>query len=189
MTISNDDELRRGLEQASSLLQEIQDYLGRDFSKSAKVRFPRGYIRTATIARKKINFVQPEALKSNISYTMMLTDVQHWLLARTDLAGTAREMVIKLQIFLIGTIIESVTKAYLKGKCGDGYKRRTNYLLAEGLISDELKADLDWLWDVRNKMHLFQVTDSEWLSKDYSVENHNRAMRAFNELLSCLSPH
>ena len=155
---------------------------------AAKVRFPRGYIRTAAIARKKIHFIKPEALQSNISYTMMLTDVQHWLLSRTDLAGTAREMVIKLQIFLIGTIAESITKAYLKGKCGDGYKKRTNYLVTEGLIGNALKEDLDWLWDIRNKMHLFQVTDSEWLSKDYSVENHNRAMTAFNKLLTCLSP-
>ena len=50
--------------------------------------------------------------------------------------------------------MESVTKVYLKGKCGKkkDYKYRTTYLVAQNIIKQQLKIDLDWLWDMRNKM-------------------------------------
>jgi hypothetical protein len=108
--IHNDDELREAVDEASVLIQQIQDYVGRDFSKPAKLRFPRGYLRTAEESRRRVNFLTDPTLRSNIAYTIQLADVQHWILNRTDLSGIAKEMVIKLQMFLLGTIIESVTK-------------------------------------------------------------------------------
>lgn len=110
MTIENDDELREAVNEVSGLIQKIQDYAGRDFSKPAQVRFPRGYLRAADECRKRVNFLPDQTLRSNIAYTIQLADVQHWLLNRTDLSGMAKEMVIKLHMFLLGTIIESVTK-------------------------------------------------------------------------------
>ena len=96
-------------------------------------------------------------------------------------------MVIKLQIFLLGSIVESLTKVFLKGKCGGNYAKRTQYLEDNGSISEQLHIDLDWLWDMRNKMHLFQLDNTEWLSTDYTVANHNRAVRAFKALLVALN--
>ena len=96
-------------------------------------------------------------------------------------------MVIKLQIFLLGSIIESSTKVFLKGKCGGNYAKRTTYLEDNGIIPDHLHTELDWLWELRNKMHLFQLDNTEWLSTDYSVANHNRAVRAFKGLLDALN--
>ena len=118
---------------------------------------------------------------------MLLSDVQHWLLVRTDLSGTAKEMVIKLQIFLLGSIIESATKVFLKGKCGGNYAKRTAYLENNGIISGHLHAELDWVWELRNKMHLFQLDNTEWLSTDYTVTNHNRAVRVFKSILEALN--
>jgi hypothetical protein len=187
MAIQSDEELAQKVVEASALLQEIQDYVGRDFSKSAKIRFPRGYLRTAAEARGRIPFVKDANLRSNVSYTMLLSDVQHWLLVRTDLSGIAKEMIIKLQMFLLGSIIESLTKVYLKGKCGGNFCRRTAYLKDHGFISEELQTDIDWLWDMRNKMHIFQVDNSEWQSADYTVANHNRAVKAFKSLLGNLN--
>lgn len=187
MPIESDEELRQAIAAAGNLLQEIQDYVGRDFTTPAKVRFPRGYLRTAAQARQRLAFLEPSHLRSNISYTMMLTDVQHWLLARTDLSGTAREMVVKLQIFLLGTIVESITKVHLSGKCGGNYKRRTEYMVEQEIISPVLKTELDWLWDIRNNMHLFQLDDSEWLSTEYTTGNHNRAVKAFQRLVEVLN--
>lgn len=43
------------------------------------MRFPRGYLRTAAEARTRLGFLEHSHLKSNISYTMLLSDVQHWL--------------------------------------------------------------------------------------------------------------
>ena len=118
---------------------------------------------------------------------MLLSDIQHWLLLRTDLSGIAKEMVIKLQIFLIGSIIESATKIFLKGKCGGHFSKRTEYLETKGIISNQLRIDLDWLWEIRNRMHLFQLDANEWLSIDYSVKNHNRVVAAFKGLLDALN--
>jgi hypothetical protein len=187
MVIRSDAELASAVEKAGNLLQEIQDYTKRDFSKPAKVRFPRGYIRPASEARTRLGFLAHSHLKSNISYAMLLSDVQHWLLVRTDISGTAKEMVIKLQVFLLGSIVESAIKVFLKGKCGGNYAKRTEYLEAHGIISDQLHIDLDWLWDMRNKMHLFQLDNTEWLSTDYTVANHNRAVRAFKALVVALN--
>ncbi len=108
------------------------------------------------------------------------------MLNRTDLSGMAKEMVIKLQMFLLGTIIESVTKNYLRGRCGGNFCRRTQYLLDNDVIDAALKNDIDWLWELRNNMHLFQLDDIEWSSTDYTVANHNRAVRAFRGLLVAL---
>lgn len=186
MTISNDNELREAVDEASRLIQQIQDYAGRDFTKPAKVCFPRGYLRTAAESRRRVSFLADTTLRSNIAYTIQLADVQHWILSRTDLSGMAKEMVIKLQMFLLGTIIESTTKNYLRGRCGGSFARRTEYLLDKGLIDLALKADIDWLWDMRNNMHLFQLDGIEWSSDDYTIANHNRAVRAFRRLLIAL---
>lgn len=187
MTIQSDEELAQKVIEAGALLQEIQDYVGRDFSKSAKVRFPRSYIRTAAEARARIPFVKDAKLRNNVSYTMLLSDIQHWLLVRTDLSGTAKEMLIKLQMFLLGSIIESLTKVYLKGKCGGNFCKRTDYLKEHGVISEQLQIDIDWLWGIRNNMHLFLLDSSEWQSSDYTITNHNRAVKAFKNLLEKLS--
>ena len=118
---------------------------------------------------------------------MLLSDIQHWLLILTDLSGTAKEMLIKLQMFLLGSIIETLTMVYLKGRCGGNFCKRTAYLKNHGVISQELQTEIDWLWDMRNKMHLFLVDNSEWQSADYTVANHNRAVKAFKDLLEKLS--
>ena len=143
--IENDDQLKVAIDKAGELLQSIQNYVERDFTKSAKVRFPRGYLRSATTARKSLPFIKNTQLKSNLSYVMMLSDVQHWLLARTDLAGTAKEMVIKLQLFLFGTLVESITKDYLKGICGGNYAKRIDYLESISVIDKALVIEIKWL--------------------------------------------
>src|SRR5664279_5480201 len=109
MAINNDEELMEVVDEAGRLLQDIQNYVERDFTRAARIRFPRGYLRTATQARTRLGCLTNTQLKSNIAYTMLLSDVQHWLLARTDLSGMAKEMVIKLQLFLLGSIVESIT--------------------------------------------------------------------------------
>ena len=186
MTITNNLELQTAVDEASALIQEIQDYVGRDFSKPAKLRFPRGYLRTAEEARSRVKFLPNRTLRSNIAYTMQLADVQHWILVRTDLSGIAKEMVIKLQMFLLGSIVESVTKTFLHGRCGGNFCRRTQYLLDSGVIDSTLRTDIDWLWNLRNDMHLFQLDGIEWSSTEYTIANHNRAVRAFRKLLAKL---
>ncbi len=187
MAIRNDKELADAVEKVNDLIQQIQDYAGRDFAKPAKIRFPRGFLRLAADQKARFSFLTEKHLRSNLAYTVLLSDVQHWLLVRTDLSGLAKEMVLKLQFFLLGTIVESVTKAHLKGKCGGNYAKRLEYLERHGVIDAGLQADLNWLWDVRNKMHLFQLTDTEWNATEYTITNYNRAVRAVRALVDALN--
>ena len=187
MAIQSDGELKEAVATVGQLLQDIQDYVGRDFSKPCKIRFPRGYIRTAAQLRVRLSFLNDPVLKDNIAYTLILSDVLHWILVRTDLAATAKDMLIKLQMFLLGSLVESITKVYLRGRCGQNYVKRTEYMEQNGMIPAHLRPELDWLWDLRNRMHLFQVTCSEYNLSDYTTANHNRAVKAFQELLDALS--
>lgn len=193
MEINDDYDLQIAAIQAGGLLQDIQDYCAnKDFVTAefpkAKVRFPRGYIRTANYQRDRLHFITNKDLRSNLAYTLILSDTITWLLFRTDIMSTAAEMLRKLYLFLAGTLTESITQNYLKGKCNKSYKKRTEFLLNTNIISSELKNDLDWLWDSRNKMHLFLLTKKEY-ENDYNVESHRRCVRAVRGLLKSLQTH
>ena len=188
MKITNDTELANAIREADDRIQAIHYFAARDFKKPWKLRFPRGYVRTAGVQRQRLAFLAAGPLKDNIAYTLILSDTIHWLLVRTDVAGTIKEQLIKLQLFLFGALVESITKVYLKGKCGRkrDYKYRTAYLVEQGIIGQQLKVGLDWLWDMRNNMHLFLVTDSEYSCPHYTIANHNRAVKAFRSLITAL---
>ena len=185
MAITNDRELRDASRKAGELLQEIQDYCGRKLKDDAKVRFPRGYLRTASSQRERLSFVGDEDLKSNLAYTLILSDTILWQLKRTDISGTAKEMQIKLFIFIGGTLIESITKDYLKGLCGKNFKKRTQYLVDNGVIDSTLQFDIDWIWDTRNNMHLFLLDTKEY-ENEYNSQSHVRCAKAFKQLIEKL---
>lgn len=46
------------------------------------------------------------------------------------------------------------------------------------------KVDLDWLWDMRNRQHLFELDSSEF--EFYQRGDHGRAVRAVNALITAL---
>jgi hypothetical protein len=93
--VRNDDECARAARQAGTLLQEIQGHLGNRNIAEAKVRFPRGFIRTAGYFQKTLLFISNDTLRCNLSYLWLETEVYRWILVRTDLYGPAREMLIK----------------------------------------------------------------------------------------------
>ena len=181
MGIETEDQLAETLDRVGSDLQAIQDYVGRDFSRSCKIRFPRGYIRTASHFRSRLAFVADTTLKENLSYALMLHDVQHWTLIRTDLAGTAKEMLIKDSIVLLGNIAETLTKLPLSQSARrKSYKKRTERLEARGIIATALRTDLDWLWETRCNCHLFLVSMRE--HGHYRTAHYN-GVRRFRDAL------
>jgi hypothetical protein len=187
--ISNDRELGDAAAEASGLLQEIQDYLGKQHMEAGEVRFPRGYIRTAEEGRRRVAFIRDYTLRTNLSYTLMLSDVYSWILRRTDLAATAREMVIKAALFLGGSIAESILVGYYTGVLGRNqkYKKRTARLVSDGIVSEKVKHDLDWLWDMRNRQHLFLAEARE--IDHYGNEDYLRAAVALRALVDGLTAH
>ena len=85
MPITNDREMRMAIAQAGALLQEVQQYVGREIRPDAKVRFPRGFLHTAARHRTAIDYVADGNLRDNMAYTMILADTVHWMLIRTPL--------------------------------------------------------------------------------------------------------
>jgi len=129
MEINSLKDLKKASEEAGALLQQIHDYCAENNltwaeCTEAQVRFPRGFIRTASLQRKRLPFIDDKSLKDNLAYTIILSDVVLWLKLRTDLWGTPKEMLTKLYVFLIGTLCESITKEYLSSTCGKNFKKR-----------------------------------------------------------------
>lgn len=187
--IENDDELLKVSNDISEKLQQIHDYLNDRNHPNGKIKFPRGYLRKCVDHRRKYMFVSDHILRSNIAYTLLQTDLFRWLLNRTDIFGQAKEMIIKKEISAIGAIIESITKCYLHGRRGGGqsFKYRSNVLFEEGIISEELKEKINWVWDVRNSEHLNLLEQREW--GVYEMKDCNKAIRTLHELRDSLNHH
>ena len=188
MSIQSDQELNEALERVGKDIQAIQDYVGRDFTRPCKIRFPRGYIRTAAEFRSRLTFILDTTLRENISYALMLHDVQHWVLVRTDLMGTAKEMLIKDAIVLLGNIAETLTKLPLSVSAQKkSYKKRTERLETMAVITAALRTELDWLWDTRCNCHLFLVAMREY--GHYAADDYNRAATALRSFRNALHAH
>jgi len=189
--IDSEEDLQAASAEAGRLLQLIQDYCAANNKThveypSAKVRFPRGYIRTAALQRNRLRFIRDSSLRGNLAYTLILSDAVLWISLRTDIWGIPLEMLTKLYAFLIGTLCESITKHYLAGRCGQNFKRRNAWMLEQGIVDEELKEDLDWLWDTRNNMHLFQLEQLEY-ENSYNIACHRRVVRTFRKLITALN--
>ncbi|MCG9685166.1 hypothetical protein L1D31_21830 [Vibrio sp. Isolate23] len=186
--IKNDEELKLAANEVSQKLQQIQDYLGDGNHDDAKIRFPYGYIRRCDEHRSRYSFLTCSILKDNISYALLSTDIYRWMLNRTNIQGTAQEMLIKQGISIIGNIVESIGKNYLHGHGGrNNYKRRTEILVEKKVIEQSLKNDLDWLWDQRNNIHIVLVSDREY--QQYTMQDYNKAIRTLHQFRNVLNDH
>ncbi len=104
MEIQNEKELQRAVDEAGELLQEIQNYCGREKKDRARVRFPRGYLYPVAHHKSRLGFVIDEHTRTNLCYALMMLDVLRWLIIRTDLYRVPQEMVIKEAIVLHFTL-------------------------------------------------------------------------------------
>lgn len=174
--------------QADEALQTIQDQLGRKNDPAGRVRFPRGFIRTAGKLRATLPAFGTEVQRRNVTYTLMMTDVLRWLAVRTDLSGAALSMVVKEGISLLGAVCEWMTKEGTRGYASRRpYTQRTEKLVELGVISRTLKEELDWVWDVRCNAHVHEVTDLE--HEKYSRADYNRALKAYTALRDAFNDH
>jgi hypothetical protein len=182
--IESDDDIPKVVGEINERMQALHDYLGERNLDAAKIRFPRGYIRTCASHRSKYRFLTCHTLKSNIAYAKLTSDIYRWLLNRTDLSITAKEMIIKQGIALVGSVAETVVKEVLKGQPGGGrkqnFKKKIQKLVDDDTITQELQAELDWLWDTRNNIHIMLLTDREY--NKYEMKHYNRAIKAMQNL-------
>ena len=184
--IENDDQLKQAVADAGALLQEIQDYLKLVDRPEGRVRFPRGFIQPADSHRRRIGvFIKDPLFKKNLSYNFMLSDIYRWLLYRTDLSAVAAGMIVKAGVGLAGSNCESLVRHATPTIRGRGqFNRRIAHLASQGTISPALKAELDWLWEERNKLHVVGVQHSEL--DHYQRDHYVRATAAVSALVAGL---
>lgn len=184
MPITSEAELLRVANQVGNGLAAIQAYLGDRNSEVGKVRFPPGYIRKANTIRAQLWFLRDETIRRNLAYAHIQSDTLRWLLNRTALTGTAREMIIKESICLAAAICESITKIVCRQErlCGEtrGFKPRCDTLRTHDAISEVTSNELKWLWDFRQNEHIFMAPD--WEYGYYKMTDCNRAIRALRAL-------
>lgn len=184
MLIASESDLISAVDEVNERLQAINDYLGVDNHESARIRFPRGYLRTCAHHRAKYAFLGDKTLQSNIAYAKMTTDIFRWMLNRTDVSLIAREMLIKQGISIVGSVAEAILNGVLKGCPGGGkkqsFKKRLELLYEQKRLHERTKDELEWLWDVRNRVHLMLLDEREY--NKYTIKDYNRAILALRSL-------
>ena len=187
--IADDNELKKSVAIVDEHIQKIQDYLGQNSKPEGKIRFPRNFIRTASHFREKLSFVQDKNSRDNLAYALIQSDIFRWLTERTDIYGTAKEMVMKAGITLMGSICETMAIDATKVLIGmrHGFCERCNRMVSKGIISNQLKKELHWLWDARTAIHIYENNFREY--EKYKIEDYNRAIMAAKELRNALSDY
>ena len=170
---------------ASEALQTIQNQLGIKNVPEARVRFPRGFIRSAAAHRNSLPNLGSEIQRRNASYALMSLDVFRWLVVRTDVSGAALSMIVKEGICVFGALCEWLTKEASRGHAsGRPFCQRTTKLVKLDHIKPNLKIELDWVWEIRCNEHLHEVLSLE--HELYSRDNYNRAQKAYFGLRDAL---
>lgn len=183
MNIKNQTQINKLIENISAELQDLEKLLHDSSPKRVDIRFPRKVIRTAEYFRTRLGFINDDTLKTNIAYHLMLSDVYRWILNRFDIALTAKELLIKEGISLIGNIIEAIITHIARNITSNsneriGFKKACTILVENKIITDELKKDLLWVWGMRCKEHLLNLKETEY--KKYELKHYNNAIRIWH---------
>ena len=180
-----DEEIERLVSTAGAALRELQNEFGRENIPAARVRFPRGYLDTADKIRRTLPRIGREVQRRNATYALINLDVLRWLVIRTDISGAALSMLVKNGICILGNLCDWMTKEANRGHASNRYyKSRTRNLVRREIISEDLKINLDWVWNIRCEEHLHEIYTLE--HDKYSRIDMNRAVRAFSDLRDIL---
>ncbi len=185
--IADDNELKQAVAIVDEHIQQIQDYLGQTTHADGKIRFPRNFIRTASHFRERLSFIKDANIRDNLAYALIQSDVYRWLTNRTDIFGTAKEMIIKSGIALMGSICETMAIDSTKGIIGrrHSFCDRCTRMVTKRMISEDVKNELHWLWDARAAIHIYEIDHREY--EKYQMKDYNRATKATIELRNALN--
>lgn len=174
------DDLRAAASESSA---DIQRLAKRHTLDEARIRFPRGYLREIGVWRTRLGFVRSSVVMNNVAYTLMMHDAQGWLLKRTDLGGTARDMIVKAAIASLAAVAEALLSDATTPPLGKRQKISSRIMVLKKAmrLPDSLAEDLEWLWEVRNRQHLYELGSSEFTF--YSPDDQPRAESAIAQLL------
>lgn len=194
--IKSETDLKLSIQIVNEELQKIQDYLGRDKNDDGKIKFPRKYLKTVNAHMGFLPHLANDALKRNIAYTAVMIDVLKWLIIRTDIAFTPREMIIKTAIILLVSMVEAVTNATVPiitcklGKISKpvtGYKERVKILYERKIISEEVRDVLKKAWALRGRVHI--PVNGEVEINIYNDSVYNEILNAYEEMCNSLKKY
>lgn len=185
----NCSQIRKLVENISTDLQFLEKLLQDNNVQKVNIRFPRKVIRTAEYFRARLVFVNDDILRTNIAYHLMLSDVYRWILNRFDIALTAKELLIKEGISLMGNIIDAVITHIARNFMSNpkdriGFKKACTILVENEIITTELKENLMWVWGMRCKEHLPNLRKAEY--KKYELEHYNKTIKIWREFENML---
>jgi len=169
-------------------IQEISDFLSpgpSENEKYLKICFPSGYIRNADTFRNGLGCIEDNNIKSNIAYSLILSDLNTWLLNRTTIQGVLKEMIIKNEIHLMASICETI----IFNKVGKrtGYNKQVEKMFQNKMISEEARDGLHWLWEIRRGIHLFDLDEKEF--DKYTLEDFTKSKEVTNNLIKELNKY
>lgn len=164
-------------------LQEINDKINaKEVENTAKLllRIPYNLIRPASSFRARLSFIKDTTIKKNIAYYLILSDFLRWIITRTSVYGTLKEMIIKFQIVNIAAIVETMTVVATSRSIS--FKKRVQRMLENKVITTDTERELIWLWDYRSGIHLYVMNAPEY--GKYDISDYNRAILTARKLLA-----
>ncbi len=186
---ATDGEVRELADEASGAMRQLQAIVGRERREAAKIEFPRGYLLEISRWRFALSFVRDALVRDSVADTLMMHDVQGWVLYRTDLTAHARDMLVKSAIGALGSIAEALLIEATSPPMGyrQKYSSRVERLEGQCVIKERNAADLHWLWEIRNRQHLHALTAREF--DLYTSNDHPRAEATVAALILALQKH
>lgn len=181
------EDLKLSMKNANDTLQVVTYFLrhsGETDLTGLKLRIPTEIIRTVRYFKLRLGCVKNPVLQKNLAYQLQLSDFFFWLLERTNISYSVREMIIKYSIVIMGSVAESLTFEVV-GKKLRGFNDRVDFLRNKGMISDDCVKELKWLWVIRGGIHPFELTHKEF--DKYKAHEFKRAFDATRALLDELN--
>lgn len=173
---------------AGESLQEIQHLIGnRDPLPEAQIRFPRGYVVPVGRRYHLLPEIGSNTKRRNFTYRLLAADVLRWMLDRTDVYGQVASALTAEYVCILAFGAEFFVKECTIGKFGRKrpFAAHTANLVDRRHISANLKAELDWMWDVRTREHLDSTDDLDLCT--HTRADFVRAQAAWIEFLRSIN--
>jgi len=164
------------------LLQELENS-----EENTKIGVPRGVMSYAKTYQKRLSFLNDDVLKRNISYLLMLNDLYIWVLRRFQLVPGIGDMLIKNIITNFGFAIEGINKSIAKNlinKKEIGFDSASTILMKNKLITKNMKKEIRWVYDIRNKQHYDTYPKLEF--GHYTLKDYKKAKKIWENFVESI---
>jgi len=156
-----------------------------------RIRFPWGIIHTADEYRKFFPFIMNPTLKTNIAYTLQLTDVFKWIIRWFDLKGVVREMLIKTGIIIFTSIQEAITYDFVDNYVPEAVNKKYNKNLKKlkkfKIITQSQFDDFERCRSMRDDIHLHRLVQPE--REKYTLNHYNYVGGCLNKMKDIFLKH